>query len=124
MAGEAEQMTAAVIAGLIKDYGMVGALALALGAIGMLVTWLKDSWQARLDDKQAMVDRVATAIERQSATNADLTEAIKDLRDGQASILKTTTEAALTGAANDKAILKEIDEFRKAIDRNTGARTA
>lgn len=117
-------MTAAVIAGLIKDYGMVGALALALGAIGMLVTWLKDSWQARLDDKQSLVERVATAIERQSSTNVDLTEAIKDLRDGQASILKTATEAALTGAANDKAILKEIEESRKAIDRNTGARTA
>lgn len=124
MAGEAEQMTAAVIAGLIKEYGMVGALALALAAIGILVSWLKDSWQARLDDKQSMVERVATAIERQSSTNVDLTEAIKDLRDGQAYILKTATEAALTGAANDKAILKEIEESHKAIDRNTGARTA
>ena len=109
-------MAAAAIAGLIKDYGVVGALALALTAMGVLVKWLKDSWQARLDDKQAMVERVATAIERQSSTNVDLTEAIKDLRDGQASILKTATEAALTGAANDKAILKEIE-------RSTGART-
>lgn len=124
MPGEAEQMTAAMIAGLIKDYGLVGALALALAAIGMLVSWLKDSWQARLDDKQAMVERVATAIERQSATSVDHTEAIKDLRDGQAAILKTATEAALTGAANDKAILKEIEESRKAIDRNTGARAS
>jgi hypothetical protein len=41
MPGEAEQRTSTVIAGLIKDYGMVGALALALG---ILVTWLKDSW--------------------------------------------------------------------------------
>jgi hypothetical protein len=71
-----------------------------------------------------MVERVATAIERQSFTNVDLTEAIKDLRDGQASILKTGTEAALTGTDDDKAILKEIGEARAAINRNTGARTA
>ena len=114
----------AEIAVILKDYGLVGALALALGAIGILVTWLKDSWQARLDDKQAMVERIATAIERQSSTNVDITEAVKDLRDGQASILKTGTEAALTGAANDKAILKEIAEARAAIDRNTGARAS
>lgn len=114
----------AEIAVLLKDYGLVGALALALGAIGILVNWLKDSWQKRLDDKQAMVERVATAIERQSSTNVDLTEAIKDLRDGQASITKITTEGALTGAANDKAILKEIAEARAAIDRNTGARAS
>jgi hypothetical protein len=124
MAGEAEQMTAAVIAGLLKDYGLVGALALALAAIAMLVKWLKESWQARLDDKQAMVERVAIALERQSATSVDHTEAIKELRDGQAAILKIGTEAALTGAGNDKAILKEIAEARAAIDRNTGARAS
>jgi len=116
-------MTPLDFASILKDYGLVGALALTITAIGILITWLKDSWQARLDDKQAMVERVATAIERQSSTNVDLTEAIKDLRDGQASILKTATEAALTGAANDKAILKEIAEARAAIDRNTGARS-
>ncbi|KQO43040.1 hypothetical protein [Methylobacterium sp. Leaf85] len=115
-------MTAAAIASLLKDYGLVGALALALAALGLLVHWLKESWIARLDDKQAMVERVATAIERQSSTNVDLTEAIKDLRDAQASILKTATEAALTSSANDRAILKEIDESRKAIERNVGAR--
>lgn len=110
------------IASILKEYGLVGALALALAAMGLLIKWLKDSWQARLDDKQAMVERVATALERQSSTNVDITEAVKDLREGQTSLLKTGTEAALTGAANDKAILKEIAEARAAIDRNTGAR--
>ncbi len=115
-------MTPMDIAGLIKEYGQTGVLALALAALAIAIKWLKESWQARLDDKTAMVERVATALERQSSTNVDSTEAIKDLREGQASILKTTTEGALTGAANDKAILKEIAEARAAIERNTGAR--
>jgi hypothetical protein len=109
-------MTPLDLAGLLKDYGLVGALALTIAAIGVLVKWLKESWQARLDDKQAMVERVATAIERQSAASIAHTDAVKELQDGQAATLKTVTEAALTSAANDKAILKEIE-------RSTGART-
>lgn len=92
--------------------------------MAVLIKWLKESWQARLDDKQAMVERVAIALERQSATSVDHTEAIKELRDGQTAILKIGTEAAITGAGNDKAILKEIAEARAAIDRNTGARAS
>ncbi|SFG39536.1 hypothetical protein [Methylobacterium gossipiicola] len=109
-------MGAVAIAGLIKDYGVVGALALSLAAIAVLVKWLKESWQARLDDGRAMVERVATAIERSSAAGIAHTEAVKELQDGQAATLKTVTEAALTSAANDKAILKEIE-------RSAGGRT-
>lgn len=111
------------IASLLKEYGMVGALALTLGGAAVLVVWLKDSWQARIDDKATMVERYATALERSTATAADQTESIKELRDGQAAILKTTTEGALTGAASDRAILKEIEECRAAVDRNVGARS-
>lgn len=115
-------MGAVELATLLRDYGMVGALALALFVIGLLTRWWRESMKERLADKDAMVERIAVALERQASTSQDHTESIKEMRDGQASILKTTTEGALTGAANDRAILDKLGDIGRAIDRNSGAR--
>jgi hypothetical protein len=115
-------MPAVEIAQLLRDYGMVGALGLALFVIGVLVKWWREAMNARLEDKDKIQERMAVALERQSSVNQEQTEAIKELRDGQGAILKTVTEAALTGAAKDGTILDKIGELRGAVDRNTGAR--
>jgi cytoskeletal protein RodZ len=122
MAGEAPNMPALEIAQLLRDYGMVGALALALFVIGILTKWWREAIQQRIDDKDKMTERIAVALERSSSTSVDQTEAIKEMREGQGTILKTVTEAALTGAAKDNSILDKIGELRSAVDRNTGAR--
>lgn len=115
-------MGAIEIAGLLRDYGMVGALALALLVIGIITRWWRESMNQRLADKDAIQERLATALERGSSTGQEHTEAIKELRDGQAAILKTVTEAALTGAAKDTAIITALGEVRAAVDRKSGGR--
>lgn len=115
-------MTPVDYAALIKDYGPTGACALLITALVCVVMWWRDSMNQRLLDKDKIQERLAVALERSAATSTEHTESIKELRDGQAAILKTVTEAALTGAAKDAAILTSLGEARSAIDRNSGAR--
>lgn len=115
-------MTPVDYAALIKDYGPTGACALLIAALVCVVKWWRGSMNERLADKDKIQERLATALERASSTSQDHTESIKELRDGQAAILKTVTEAALTGAAKDTALLAALGEARAAIERNVGAR--
>ena len=109
-------MTGIEIAGLLKDYGLLGAVVLLLLALRTVTNWWKESMDARLADNKTMTERIATAIERQAQTNADIAENMKDLRDGQGIIQKVTTEAALTAAAG----LVQTNEKLSALRRSSG----
>ena len=110
-------MTAVEIAGLLKDYGQVGAVALLLYALKVVVGWWRDCMRDRLDDDKAITERMATALERQAATNADIAENMKDLRDGHGEIQTVFTEAALTAAAGLRQTNKKLADLKAGQDR-------
>lgn len=110
-------MTGIEIAGLLKDYGLIGAVALLLYALKVVVGWWRDCMKDRLDDNKAITERIATALERQAATNADIAENMKELRDGQGEIQKVSTEAALTAAAGLRETNTKLAELKQGQDR-------
>lgn len=82
--------------------------------------WLRDYMKDRLEDNKAITERVATALGRQAATNADIAENMKDLRDGQGEIQKVITEAALTAmtaAAGLRETTRLLGNLKHAQDR-------
>ncbi|MEE7438887.1 hypothetical protein [Methylobacterium oryzae] len=86
---------------------------LLLLALRTVTGWWRDSMEKRLEDNKAMAERVATALERQGATNADIAENMKDVRDGQGEILKVTTEAALTAAAGLRETNQKLADLKQ-----------
>ncbi|WP_267422466.1 hypothetical protein [Methylobacterium sp. GC_Met_2] len=110
-------MTGVEIAGLLKDYGLVGAVALLLYALKVVVGRWRDCMQERLNDNKAITERMATALERQAATNADIAENMKELRDGQGEIQKVATEAALTAAAGRRETNAKLSDLKTGQDR-------
>lgn len=115
-------MTAADIAGLLKDYGLVGAVAILLLALKVVVGWWRDCMTERLQDNKALTERIAIALERQAATNADTAENMKDLRDGQGEIQKVVTEAALTAAAGLRETNQKLADLKQDRRATGGAR--
>jgi uncharacterized membrane protein YccC len=110
-------VTAVEIVAIFKDYGLLGAVALLLYALKVVVGWWRDCMKDRLEDNKAMTERVAIALERQAAANSDIAENMKDLRDGQGEIQKVTTEAALTAAAGLRETNAKLSDLKGAQDR-------
>lgn len=105
------------LATLLKDYGLVGVVVILMWALKTVVGWWRDCMKDRLEDNKAITERIATALERQSATNADIAENMKDVRDGQGEILKVSTEAALTAAAGLRQTNEKLADLKTGQDR-------
>lgn len=113
-------MDPVAIAGLLKDYGPLAFAALCLYGIKTVTGWWRDCMKERLEDHKAMTERMATALERQGSTNADIAENLKEMREGQLEILKVTTESAFTTAATSKEIAGKLGEIAIAQRKPTG----
>jgi hypothetical protein len=110
------RMTAQDIVSLLKDYGPWGLLTLALVVIRFLFAGWRDCMHERLADRDAIVERMAVALERQASSNADVSVGMKEVREGQLQTLKLTTENALSSASTGKAVLEKLADARLGID--------
>jgi hypothetical protein len=110
-------MTGLDIAGLLKEYGPWGLCSLLLLALRTITNWWADCMRDRLADRDKNIERMAVALERQAASNADLVETMKELREGQVASTKLATEAALSAAGSDKATLEKLSDIKAGIEK-------
>lgn len=110
-------MTGIEIAGILKDYGPWGAVALLTLALMAVVKWWRECMNARIED----AGRAATALERAASANASAAAALDDVREGQVELARLVAEATKRGEGSDEFIKELLRDIKRGLDGRGGA---
>ncbi|APX83824.1 hypothetical protein BV511_03230 [Methylorubrum extorquens] len=109
-------MTGIEIAGLLKDYGPWGAVALLALALMAVVSWWRECMNARIED----AGRAATALERAASANAAAATALDDVREGQMEIARLVTQAMKGAEGSDELTKELLRDIKRGLDARGG----
>ncbi|MBB5758876.1 hypothetical protein HNR00_003603 [Methylorubrum rhodinum] len=104
------------IAGLLKDYGPWGAVALLVLALSAVVKWWRECMNARIEE----AGKAAAALERAAAATVATAAALEDVREGQVEIARLVTQA-MKGAEGSNDLTKELlRDIKDGIKNRSG----